>query len=194
MTAKQFETEAITIASLDRMELTKRIKKFRGSFKLDFTEDYLNQSSLDRLRHILLSALIYSKPHNWKLSKKTEGFFISEKTFCILCNHPQPCYCREKKTLVKNLLFESHLHRLLWIKMLLYFFFLAAFLVTFFFATFFFATFFFATFFFAIIVSPPFGSQNPFIFLVTTTTLHNIKNFCKENTQKNKIIYIFFID
>jgi hypothetical protein len=64
MTAKQFETEATTIASLDRMELTRRIKKFRGTFKLDFTEDYLNQSTVDRLRHILMSALIYSKPNN----------------------------------------------------------------------------------------------------------------------------------
>ncbi len=64
MTAKQFETEATMIASLDRMELERRIKKFRGTFKMDFTEDYLNQSSVDRLRHILMSALLYSKPHN----------------------------------------------------------------------------------------------------------------------------------
>ena len=64
MTAKQFETEVTTIASLGRIELTRRIKKFSGSFKLDFTEDYLNKSSIDKLRHILMSALMYSKPHN----------------------------------------------------------------------------------------------------------------------------------
>lgn len=64
MAATHFETEATTIASLDKTELTRRIRNFRGRFKLDFTEDYLNQSSVDRLRHILMSALIYTKLHN----------------------------------------------------------------------------------------------------------------------------------
>jgi hypothetical protein len=31
---------------------------------LDFTEDYLNNLSIDRLRHILLAALINARPHN----------------------------------------------------------------------------------------------------------------------------------
>jgi len=41
-----------------------RIRNFRGRFKLDFTEDYLNKISVDRLRHILLAALINAKTHN----------------------------------------------------------------------------------------------------------------------------------
>ena len=59
-----FERKAVSIATLDRDELTRRIQHFHGSFKLDFTEDYLNAASVDRLRHILLAALITCKsPH-----------------------------------------------------------------------------------------------------------------------------------
>ncbi len=59
MTSKEyFEQTATSIAALDRDELKRRIKNFRGRFKLDFTEDYLNQLNIDRLRHILLAAHI----------------------------------------------------------------------------------------------------------------------------------------
>ena len=58
-----FEREATSIAVLGRNELERRIKNFRGRFKLDFTEDYLNKLSVDRLRHILLAALINAKAH-----------------------------------------------------------------------------------------------------------------------------------
>lgn len=60
---KYFEQTATSIAALNRSELTSRIKNFRGRFNLDFTEDYLNNLSVDRLRHILLAALINAKPH-----------------------------------------------------------------------------------------------------------------------------------
>jgi hypothetical protein len=53
-----FEQTATSIAALDREELKRRIKNFHGRFKLDFTEDYLNQLNVDRLRHILLAAPI----------------------------------------------------------------------------------------------------------------------------------------
>jgi hypothetical protein len=58
-----FETQATSIAALGRNELERRIRNFRGRFKLDFTEDYLNNLSVDRLRHILLAALINSGAH-----------------------------------------------------------------------------------------------------------------------------------
>ncbi|MHC4389097.1 MAG: hypothetical protein ACYSX1_10865 [Planctomycetota bacterium] len=65
MTSREyFEQTATSIASLGRTELKRRIKNFRGRFKLDFTEDYLNRLSVDRLRHILLAALINARPHN----------------------------------------------------------------------------------------------------------------------------------
>lgn len=58
-----FEHTATSIAALGKNELKRRIRNFRGRFKLDFTEDYLNNLSVDRLRHILLAALINAKPH-----------------------------------------------------------------------------------------------------------------------------------
>jgi len=59
MTSKEFfEQTATSIAALDRDELKRRIRNFHGRFKLDFTEDYLNQLNIDRLRHILLAAHI----------------------------------------------------------------------------------------------------------------------------------------
>ncbi|MHC4424309.1 MAG: hypothetical protein ACYS0C_04850 [Planctomycetota bacterium] len=61
---KYFEQTATSIAALGRKELKRRIRNFRGRFKLDFTEDYLNGLSVERLRHILLAALINAKPHN----------------------------------------------------------------------------------------------------------------------------------
>lgn len=58
------ERQVTSIAALGRDELKRRIRNFRGRFKLDFTEDYLNKISVDRLRHILLAALINAKAHN----------------------------------------------------------------------------------------------------------------------------------
>ncbi len=59
----QFEQLVTSIAALGRDDLKKRIKDFRGRFKLDFSDDYLDSISLDRLRHILLAALINGKAH-----------------------------------------------------------------------------------------------------------------------------------
>ena len=62
--SKCFEREASSIAALGRRELEKRIKNFRGRFKLDFTEDYLNRLTTDRLRHILLAAVMNNRSRN----------------------------------------------------------------------------------------------------------------------------------
>jgi hypothetical protein len=58
---KQFEQAAVSIASLGRDELKRQIRNFEGRFKLDFTDNYLDNLDVDRLRHILLSALINAK-------------------------------------------------------------------------------------------------------------------------------------
>ncbi len=55
------EQVAASLAELGRDDLKKRIKNFRGRFKLDFSDDYLDALSLDRLRHLLLAALINAK-------------------------------------------------------------------------------------------------------------------------------------
>jgi hypothetical protein len=56
-----FEQTAVSLAALNKNELKKQIRNFGGRFKLDFTEDYLNNTSVDRLRHILFAALINAK-------------------------------------------------------------------------------------------------------------------------------------
>ena len=62
--AKRFEKTATSIATLNRDQLKERIKRFHGKFKLDFSEDFLDKASVDRLRHILLAAFVTGKPHN----------------------------------------------------------------------------------------------------------------------------------
>lgn len=59
---KHFEQTATSIASLGRDELKRQIRNFQGRFKLDFTDGYLDNIGVDRLRHILLAALINAKP------------------------------------------------------------------------------------------------------------------------------------
>ncbi len=60
---KYFEQTAASIASLGKEELKRQIRNFKGRFKLDFTDGYLDNIGVDRLRHILLAALINAKPH-----------------------------------------------------------------------------------------------------------------------------------
>jgi len=55
---KYLEQTAASIASMDKEELKAQIRNFKGRFKLDFTDSYLDNISVDRLRHILLAALI----------------------------------------------------------------------------------------------------------------------------------------
>jgi hypothetical protein len=54
---QNIERLAVTISSLDRSEVENKIKDFQGSFKLDFTEEYLKNLTVDRLRHILFAAM-----------------------------------------------------------------------------------------------------------------------------------------
>ncbi len=61
---EDLEQTATSVACLGRGELTRRIRNFKGRFRFDFTEDYLNSLSVDRLRHVLLAALINARPHN----------------------------------------------------------------------------------------------------------------------------------
>ena len=53
------------IASLSKSQAKKHLLNFKGRFKLDFTERYLDGLSADRLKHILLAAMLtkYKKSH-----------------------------------------------------------------------------------------------------------------------------------
>ena len=55
------ERTVATISGMGKTELKRRIRTFGGRFRLDFTDDYLNEASADRLRHILLAATINAK-------------------------------------------------------------------------------------------------------------------------------------
>ncbi|MCK6456951.1 MAG: hypothetical protein L6Q92_10540 [Phycisphaerae bacterium] len=52
------------ITQLDRIELTEAIQSFPARFRLDFTGDYLAAQSDERLRHLLLAAVLAQRPHN----------------------------------------------------------------------------------------------------------------------------------
>jgi len=56
--ARSLEQTASSINSLNKSELKRRLTNFKGIFKLDFTEEYLDSLSIDKLRHILLAAVM----------------------------------------------------------------------------------------------------------------------------------------
>jgi len=58
MTSQAFEKFSASIVSMNKSQLKKRIKNFKGSFKLDFTDTYLDGLSEDKLRHILMAAVM----------------------------------------------------------------------------------------------------------------------------------------
>lgn len=62
MASERFEETTKRVGGMGRNELIRRIRNFRGRFRLDSTGKYLNELSVDRLRHILWAALINAKP------------------------------------------------------------------------------------------------------------------------------------
>ncbi len=55
------EQSITTVVGMGKSELKKRIRSFNGRFRLDFSDDYLNGVNADRLRHILMAAMINAK-------------------------------------------------------------------------------------------------------------------------------------
>ncbi len=56
--SRSFEQVASAVNSLNKTEVKNRLLHFKGRFKLDFTEAYLNALSVDKLRHILVAAML----------------------------------------------------------------------------------------------------------------------------------------
>ena len=54
----QIDQLVCTISQMGRKKVKSELLNFRGRFKLDFTDDYLESLSLERLRHILLAAKV----------------------------------------------------------------------------------------------------------------------------------------
>ena len=48
----------VFIAGLQKTEIKTKLMNFKGKPRLDFTEDYLESLSEDKLRHILLAAVV----------------------------------------------------------------------------------------------------------------------------------------
>lgn len=65
LASRKLDHLTVSIASLGKAQVKRKLKVFKGRFKMDFTEEYLNKLSLDRLRHILLAAVLtkYKKSH-----------------------------------------------------------------------------------------------------------------------------------
>ena len=53
-----FEKQCTQVACMSKSEIVKRLLHFDGPIKLDFTRDFLETLSLDKLRHIMLAAII----------------------------------------------------------------------------------------------------------------------------------------
>jgi hypothetical protein len=53
-----FEKMCSTITAMSKQEVIRRLLHFDGPIKLDFSRDYLENLSTDRLRHILLAAVV----------------------------------------------------------------------------------------------------------------------------------------
>ena len=55
--AQNLERLARSISSLGRCDVEKKIRNFKGRFQLDFSDEYLQGMTVDRLRHILFAAM-----------------------------------------------------------------------------------------------------------------------------------------
>jgi hypothetical protein len=55
LAGEQVEELICLVAAMDRDDVIAHIKAFEGSFPLDFTDDFLAETSLDRLRHVFVA-------------------------------------------------------------------------------------------------------------------------------------------
>ncbi len=60
MTHQETEQFVQEISQMNRRGLIRTLKHLHCDFELDFTEEFLNSISLDRLRHIAIAAAIQS--------------------------------------------------------------------------------------------------------------------------------------
>lgn len=59
MSPRQQEIIARKIATMRRPELVRMLRSLDCGFRMDFTDDYLNSMSLERLRHVVLAATLH---------------------------------------------------------------------------------------------------------------------------------------
>ncbi len=61
MSDSQVEKLMCAVSALDRKSLIRQFQNYRGSFPVDFTPDFLNSASVDRLRHIFVAMCVQNK-------------------------------------------------------------------------------------------------------------------------------------
>jgi len=62
-TTTSHEELASLVGSMNKSQVKHRLMHFQGPPRLDFTEEYLDGLSADRLRHILLAAMLTHLRH-----------------------------------------------------------------------------------------------------------------------------------
>lgn len=58
---EQVEELICLVSSMDRHDLTSRFLTFRGTFPVDFTPEFLQGLSVDRLRHIYVALCLQTR-------------------------------------------------------------------------------------------------------------------------------------
>ena len=58
LTLDDFEKLVKAVSKMPKEEAVDKILNFSGSFKLDFSREYLEKQTVDKVRHILLAAMI----------------------------------------------------------------------------------------------------------------------------------------
>jgi hypothetical protein len=61
MRSEQVEELVCLISSLDRPALTHQLLEFSGSFPVDFTSEFIDSQSVERLRHLLFALCMQNK-------------------------------------------------------------------------------------------------------------------------------------
>ncbi len=61
LASHQLERLMCLVASMQRDALVEQFRHYRANFPLDFSDEFLRSTSLDRLRHIFVAVCIQSK-------------------------------------------------------------------------------------------------------------------------------------
>ncbi len=64
MTSTQIENLLLRISSMDRPAVMCALRKLQCTFNLDFTDEYLESLSIERLQHLLLGASMHDRQSN----------------------------------------------------------------------------------------------------------------------------------
>ena len=57
----QIEDLMVLVASMDRDSLVDQFHNYRGKFPVDFTDDFLARTPLDKLRHIFVALCLQNE-------------------------------------------------------------------------------------------------------------------------------------